>query len=65
VLKKVLFLRLIAYAYVGVSLSDAVFMGGECLNESHKGIAFVSLLVFAPLFITTLQKKRVKQDTTW
>jgi len=29
---------LIAYAFVGVSLSDAQFMGGEYLNESFKGI---------------------------
>jgi len=29
---------LIAYAFVGVSLSNAKFMGGECLNESRKVI---------------------------
>ncbi len=29
---------LIEYAFVGVSLSDANFMGGEYLNESHNAI---------------------------
>ncbi len=30
--------EMIDYAFVGVSLSDAKFMGGEYKNESHKAI---------------------------
>lgn len=45
---------LIACAFVGLSLSDAKFMGGYNLNESRNMIllrvALFNLLVFAPLF---------------
>ncbi len=38
-IQKVIFAAdLIAYAFVEVSLSDATFMGGEYLNESHNMI---------------------------
>ncbi len=52
---------LIEYAFLGVSLSDVTFMGGECSNESRNypllTFMFVTLLVFAPLF--NAQKKHV------
>ncbi len=48
---------LIEYAFLGVSLSDAKFMGGEYSNESRNVFALVKILAFAPLFNT--QKNHV------
>ncbi len=48
---------LIEYAFVGVYLSDAKFMGGEYSNESRNTFVLIKLLAFAPLF--NAQKKHV------
>ncbi len=45
---------LIEYVFIGVSLSDAKFMGGKYSNESRKRdllkFALIKLLAFSPLF---------------